>query len=102
MASDTAIAQGYNRNTTTGQYTHTFPVPLRVPPTAIETTGSASDYKISQLTTATTCDAVPTFDTANTLQTHIYFTVASGLTAGYGSRASTTGAGKYIAFSAEL
>jgi len=103
MANDTAIAQGYNRNTTTGQYTHTFPVPMRVPPTAIESTGTVTDYKISQLATGTVCDAVPTFDTANTLQAHIYFTVASGLTAGYGSRASTyNGAGKYIAFSAEL
>jgi len=103
MANDTPMAQGYNRNTTTGQYVATFPLAMRVPPTAIETTGTATDYKISQLATATTCDAVPTFDTANTLQAHIYFTVASGLTAGYGSRASTiNGAGKYIAFSAEL
>ena len=92
--------------TATKAYTlYQLPVPMRIRPTALEQSGTASDYRIFYTNTVVTCSAVPTFGTysANNLTTTIYWTVASGLTAGQGCAASggavTTA---YLGWSAEL
>lgn len=102
LASNSPLALGWARTTTLAQLVADFPVPMRAAPTAIETTGTASDYDVSNLASGFSCTAVPTFDGASTTRSNIYFTVGSGLTAGAGARGVTDGAGKYIAFSAEL
>jgi len=93
---------GYNRNTTLCQAFAPFPVTMRAAPTALETSGTASDYRILYLITAATCNAVPFFDHGSTTGSDIYFQVASGLTAGQGSKANSNTADAYLAWSAEL
>ena len=102
LASNSPLAQGWARTATLAQLTVTFPVPMRAAPAAIETTGTATDYDVSNVASGFSCSAVPTFDGASTTQAHVYFTVASGLTVAGGARGVTDGAGKYIAFSSEL
>jgi hypothetical protein len=94
---------GWNINTVTSSVVTPFPVPMRISPTALEQSGTASDYQILYLGTATTCSAVPTFGIANLNLARSIFTVASGLTAGQGSggrAGSNTTA--YLGWSAEL
>ena len=103
VGSNVVLAQGWSRNSTLAQLSVFFPVPMRIAPTAIETTGTAGDYRVSHGSTGATCTAVPTFDGAGNRQANIYFTVSSGMTAGNGARGVTEGSGtKFIAFSAEL
>jgi hypothetical protein len=102
-ASGSAFGFGWNANTTVSIVAGSFPVPMRVKPSALEQSGTASHYQILHAATATTCSSVPSFDTI-TSET-IYgtnFTVASGLTAGQGSGGRSNNASAYLGFSAEL
>ena len=76
---------------------------MRTKPSAFETTGSASDYRIwANGNNNITCSAVPTFESQTSFCGRLLFTVASGLTAGDAAayRSNTTDA--YLAWSAEL
>lgn len=96
------FGQSWNRNTTTAECTTHFPVTLRAAPTAIEQSGTAADYIISYLATATACSAVPTFQQASQYTAATIFTVASGLTAGQGSACNKNNANAFLAWGAEL
>lgn len=76
----------------------TFPVTLRTAPTAIEQSGTATDYTVSGIT----CSSVPTFGSSSIYTANTTFTVAAGLTASYAYTAQTTVNGAYLAWSAEL
>lgn len=102
LASNSPLAQGWARTANLAQLVADFPVPMRTSPSAIETTGTASDYDVSNVASGFSCDAVPTFDGASTTQAHIYMNVTGSMTVGGGARGVTDGTGKYIAFSAEL
>jgi len=79
-----------------------FPTTMRTAPTAIEQTGTASDYKIRRSTTAT-CTAVPSFGHATTDQLQCRFTKSShGFGDGSAVRCGSGTAGAFIAVSAEL
>ncbi len=94
---------GFINNTTTMGVSITYPVSMRIAPTALEQTGTASNYQIVYLATAAACSAVPAFGgETSTDATRVTATVSSGLTAGQagGLRAATTGV--YLAWSAEL
>lgn len=93
---------GYNTSTTVGVYRTPFPVSMRIPPTAIEQSGTAAHYQISHAATTTTCSSVPTFVSATTIGASTNFTVALGLTAGQGSMARAANVNAYLAWSAEL
>jgi len=41
-----------------------LPVTMRIKPTALETSGTASDYSVARASTYDICNAVPTFDIA--------------------------------------
>jgi hypothetical protein len=99
------LGTGYNTATTTANIMVFFPVTLRTRPTALETSGTASDYSIAHENTATTCSAVPTYSApSNEFQSLTIFTVSSGLTTGQGSRgcSSINNANAFLAWSAEL
>jgi hypothetical protein len=103
MFSDSGVmSNGYNLSTTAGRYTKPFIVAMRTKPTALETTGTAANYRI--LTNfATALSVVPAFSSASEYEIEITGTVSSGLTAGQGSAlaaAATTNA--FLAWSAEL
>ena len=105
LIGDTAgdfFGTGYNLNTTSSYLCMAFPVTMRDSPSALEQTGTASNYSISSAAGNTTCNAVPVFDgaTSNTLRFSFY--VASGLTAGQGCGARSNAVTSYLAVSAEL
>ena len=89
----------------TTQATNILPLPvtLRTAPSSIETTGTASNYRLTNGATATACNSVPALDQAATQSLAINFYVASGLTAGQAINASANNtASAYIGVSAEL
>ena len=96
-----SLGSGVNLTTTTSNVVIPYLVTMRTAPTALEQTGTASDYRMSH-TGATTCSAVPQFVSASTNQAQCLFTVASGLTAGGGVIAQSNAAAGYLGWSAEL
>ena len=81
-----------------------FPVTMRIAPTALEQTGTATDYRVLGAgASITACSAVPTYSAATVSAGQTNFTVASGLTSfssGVGSATSAVTA--YLGWSAEL
>lgn len=98
---------GYNANTTNASYMVPFPATMRTTPTAMEQTGTASDYNILHSSGGSparaVCSAVPSYQVATPTNCRVYFTVASGLTAGNGSiGGSNNNTNAYLGWSAEL
>ena len=93
-AISTTLAFGYNQ----------FPVPMRTRPTALEQSGTATDYNVVRcgLGTNANCSAVPTFGVADLVSAQTTFTVSGLLiNSGAGSvQANNTNA--YLGWSAEL
>jgi hypothetical protein len=79
-----------------------FPTQMRIMPTALEQTGTASDYVVYASIGGTTCSAIPTFYDANYNSAIVKFTVASGLNTGYSGYARTGSTAGYLGWSAEL
>jgi len=79
-----------------------FPVVLRTNPSAIETSGTASDY-IIRTTFNTTCDAVPVFSSSGTSQALTIFKKTNhGITNGSACLGRSNSSSAYLAWSAEL
>ena len=79
-----------------------FPTTMRVAPSALEQSGTASEYKIRRSTTAT-CTSVPTFGHATQDQLVCVFTKSShGFGDGSAVRAVSGTGGAFLAVSAEL
>lgn len=95
---------GRTSSTSQGNITLRFPVRMRTVPSAIETTGTASDYQISYVASSTALTAVPVYASFVTTQdvASMNFTTAAVLTAGQpvDLQAGTTSA--YLGWSAEL
>jgi hypothetical protein len=103
VASNTRLGQGLSISTTTTRTLVQFPTLMRTAPTSVETSGTASDYRVRHSAdTATTCSAVPTFDTAFTINATVAATVASGLTSGGYHQLTSTSSNGFLAWSAEL
>jgi hypothetical protein len=79
-----------------------FPVTMRTRPTALEQSGTATDYRILFNNGATNCSAVPVFQQASFINSRINFTIASGGTAGGGGVLMSNSANSYLGWSAEL
>jgi len=60
-----------------------LPTPMRTIPTSLGTSGTAGDYKIQNQNTGETCNAVPTFVSANLDKVQFNLSTAAGMTAGY-------------------
>jgi len=94
---------GFINNTTTMGVSVTYPVSMRIAPTALEQTGTAANYQIVHLATAAACSAVPAFGgETSTDATRVTATVGSGLTAGQAGGLRSGASGAYLAWSAEL
>ena len=99
----TFFCNGNAYNTTIATTIFPLPVTMRTAPSALETSGTASHYRVVNGATSTACSAVPSFDQGGVNSIAINFTVASGLTAGQAINAganNTTSA--YLGVSAEL
>jgi len=100
-ANSTPIAEGHNISTTAGRYFINFPVTMRTRPTALNSSGTASDWEIYQAA-LTTCSVAPAFSAASVWGSQITATVASGLTAGQGSTLYFRATATWLEWSAEL
>jgi hypothetical protein len=96
-----SFSLSYNDSTTLARGVVEFPVTMRTSPTALEQTGTASDYQIEVPGTANTCTSVPTFASASVYNARVQFTT-TGLTAGQGSALRAANATAYLGWSAEL
>jgi hypothetical protein len=97
-------ATGLAYSTTKARLVIPLKVSMRASPTALEQSGTASDYRLNDATASgLDCSAVPTFLSSSTEIAAVEFTVASGLVAGNAAPAlSNTGANGFLAWSAEL
>jgi hypothetical protein len=100
------LCTGYVNSATTALLSGTYPATMRIAPTALEQSGTASNYRVVSPAASANCSAVPTFTgSTNKYGFIVNFTVASGLTTGQGATGrtgDTTGASGYLAWSAEL
>jgi hypothetical protein len=101
-ASNDSFGIGVNEDTTRCFTHHAFPVPMRADPTALETTGTATDYEIRIPGTTVTCSVVPEFVRASEYGSLIRFIVSSGLTQGQGGQNRAANGNAFLAWSAEL
>jgi hypothetical protein len=92
----------YNSTTSTALVSTPFPVTLRTNPTAIEKSGTAGDYRVNNLNTATTCTSVPAFNNASQYFAFTTFTTGATLTAGQASAGSCVNTNAYLGWNAEL
>jgi hypothetical protein len=80
-----------------------FPVQMRTNPTALEQSGTATDYRVNFASTNITCSAVPLFNGATNYNNgYVLYTVASGLTAGQSCGIIANSTNAYLGWSAEL
>jgi hypothetical protein len=93
---------GYAKTSTTADIIVDFPVTMRVAPTALEQSGTASDYLIAYQNSAVAGSSVPTFVGATLKAGVVNFNVGAVLTAGNGVMGGPNGANNYLGFSAEL
>lgn len=93
----------WTTTTTQARAMFQFPVIMRASPTAVETSGTVTDYGVTSTTSTVNCNAVPAFGGASsTFMALLNFNVASGLTAGQGCAGRIQTSTSYIGFSAEL
>ncbi len=95
-------AQGYSA--TAGGAQIPFPTTMRIAPTALEQSGTASNYQMLNSAGSTVaCSSVPTFNASTTDSMAFVNTItASGLAAGIGSSMLTNSSAAYLGWSAEL
>jgi hypothetical protein len=93
---------GFNQSTTVAEGVVFFKTSMRTAPTALEQTGTASNYSVLNQTTNVACSSVPSFGQATVDNASVTFTVSSGLTAGNGVVIRSNAASTYLAWSAEL
>jgi hypothetical protein len=97
------FGQSFNAATTLARGVVNFPTTMRTEITALEQSGTASNYQVAHGNlTLTSCSSVPTFSTGQKESCAVNFTVSSGLTAGNGSLIRAADSSAYLGFSAEL
>jgi hypothetical protein len=93
---------GWAFNTVGGVAIVDFPVTMRIAPTALEQSGTASHYEIAYQAAGAVCNAVPIFNNGTNKKTIVTISVASGFTAGIGLNLRSNNASAYLGWSAEL
>jgi hypothetical protein len=89
-------------STTVAEMLINFPIELRTNPTALEQSGTASNYSIRTTSGIFVCSSVPAFASASLVNSFLNYTVASGLTAGQAVMARSVNTSAFLAWSAEL
>jgi len=94
---------GYSPTSSRADGTVVFPVPMRIAPTALEQTGTASDYGVYYTGSGTTCTSVPTFASPTTAYGgYVRFNCSAVFSVGGGTLMAPYTTGAYLAWSAEL
>ena len=99
----TNVGMGYQMTSSAAKIVLPFPTSMRTRPTAVETTGTASDYSVARTNTYENCNVVPTFagaskEVANVNTNQTQASLSGGLAVAL--RAHTTDF--FLGFSAEL
>jgi hypothetical protein len=79
-----------------------FPVQMRVKPTALEQSGTAADYTILNSAGATACSAVPAYVTSTTTNSRIQLVTLGTFTASSCAIGRAANTNAYLGWSAEL
>jgi len=81
-----------------------FPTSMRVAPSSLEQTGTASDYRqVNQVSgTESVCSSVPTFGSANNTYSQVIFNFSGSITTGFGGLIASNSANAFLGWSAEL
>jgi len=79
-----------------------FPVTMRTAPTALEQSGTASDYSVLSGSGWVVSTSVPTLSTTTNSSLNITFTTTAGFVIGYGGIARDETGNAYFGWSAEL
>jgi hypothetical protein len=95
-------ASGFATDTTNAAITMIFPVPMRIEPTALEQSGTATDYSINVAGFTHICTSVPVFTIASTTTCLITFSATALLVAGDGAAGRPVNTNAYLGWSAEL
>ena len=104
IASSDVFCMGQATTTLAGEMKLQFPVPLRIVPTALEQSGTATDYRMNSAAgSGIACSAVPVHVASTTTLGVFSTTVAAGLVAGNATcLIAASGAAGYLGWSAEL
>ena len=98
----TQYGLGYIDTTTTAILSYWLPVAMRIAPTALETSGTASDYTVRTIGGGVTAaTVVPAFGNSTFTNAAITFT-STGLTAGQPTNGRAANTSAYLGWSAEL
>ena len=98
-----SMGYGQSYSTTASQHQINLPVTMRIAPTALEQSGTATDYRVTTPTAAwETCSAVPTFLSATNDNARVTTTVAANLVAGSACAVADPTGNGFLGFSAEL
>jgi hypothetical protein len=98
-----ALASGLVYTTTNSLTQMPFPVTMRIRPTGLEQSGTASNYaSMTSGTTLNNCTAVPAFDQGTTNSMAVIIGVASGLVVGNFTYLFANSSAGYLGWSAEL
>ena len=98
-----APISGYNPTTSRADGTVVFPVPMRDAPTALETTGTASDYTVYFQSGGVICNSIPTIASPTTIHGgYVRFNCPVSFVIGQGCLMAPYTTGAYLAWSAEL
>jgi len=101
-ASTVPIGVGYAYSTGSTLILVPFPVPMRGRPASLETTGTASDYRIVRAgPTVVTCSSTPSYSNSSLVNGQVLAS-APGLTAGEGLLLHSNATGAFLGWSAEL
>jgi hypothetical protein len=100
-ASGKDVGIGWNQTTTRLNIVVWFPVTLRTEPTALETSGTSSDYQVVYLGTSNIVSTGPTF-VNSTVHSSRVSADTSGLTAGQAAGLRFLNTNAFLAWSAEL
>ena len=96
------FSDGQCAGTTDACGTIQLKVSMRTYPTALEQSGTATDYRVNHAGGSTTCSSVPAFRVGSSNAQGVTFTVASGLTLGRACALQAVQTTAYLAWSAEL
>jgi hypothetical protein len=102
---NTLFGAGFGRETTRAIGIIGFPTPMRIAPSALEQTGTATNYAQINLGSGggdSVCSSVPTFGSATTVASTVNFLFASGIVVGYAGLINTNSSTSFLGFSAEL
>ena len=102
LTAATTHASGFAPLTTRADVIIWFPVSMRIAPSALEQSGTASDYGVVYLATSAICNSVPTYASSTTGNAYVQFNTAAVLTAGNGILGNTRTSTAYLGWSAEL